>query len=180
MVKCPRCGYNNSPSAVYCDNCAYLLSDSHGNKIKNVKREKSWNIGIVKKIVIVLAIIVVAYFLFSFVYNHTQPTEQESLNVITDDGSHLQSSSYPFKAKISYEGSWYSEMGDPNYPVKEGADGTKTYVLDCAPWERVFISAQKEDFGDGELKVQLLKDDQVVAENSTTNAAGQVVVNYNY
>ncbi|MBE6500978.1 MAG: zinc ribbon domain-containing protein [Methanobrevibacter thaueri] len=180
MVKCPRCGYNNSPSAVYCDNCAYLLADSHGNRINNVKREKSWNMGIVKKIVIVLGIIVVAYLLFSFVYNNTQPTEQESLNVITDDGSHLQSSSYPYKAKIMYEGSWYAEMGDPNYLVKEAGDGTKTYVLDCAPWERVAISAQKEDLGDGELKIQLLKDDQVVAENSTSNTAGNIVINYNY
>ena len=78
MVKCPRCGYNNSPSAVYCDNCAYLLSDSQGKIIKNVKREKSWNIGIAKKIVIVLGIIIVAYLLFSFVYNNTQPTEDDA------------------------------------------------------------------------------------------------------
>ena len=33
MVKCPRCGYENSSSAVYCDNCAYLLSDADGIKI---------------------------------------------------------------------------------------------------------------------------------------------------
>lgn len=49
MVKCPRCGYENSPNAVYCDNCAYLLSDSEGNKINMVKRESSWNMGIGKK-----------------------------------------------------------------------------------------------------------------------------------
>lgn len=180
MVKCPRCGYNNSPSAVYCDNCAYLLSDSQGNRIKNVKREKSWNMGIVKKILIVLGIIIVAYLLFSFVYDYTQPTEQESLNVITDDGSHLQASSYPYKVKISYEGSWYAEMGDPNYLVKEAEEGTKTYVLDCAPWERVAIDVQKQDYGDGELKVQLLKNDQVVAENTTSDVAGRIVINYNY
>lgn len=180
MVKCPRCGYDNSPSAVYCDNCAYLLSDSQGKKIKMVKREKSWNMGIAKKIAIVLGIIIVGYLLFSVVYNNTQPTEQESLNVITDDGSHLQSSSYPYKAKISYEGSWFAEMGDPNYLVKEEGDGTKTIILDCAPWERVCINAQKEDYGEGELKVQLLRDDQVVAENTSSNATGNVVINYNY
>jgi hypothetical protein len=145
-----------------------------------VKREKSWNMGIAKKIVIVLAVIVVAYFLFSFVYNNTQPNEQDSLNIIGDDGSHLQSSSYPYKAKISYEGSWFAEMGDPNYLVKEEADGTKTFTLDCAPWERVCVNAQKEDYGEGELKVQLIKDGQVVAENSTSDAVGQVVINYNY
>ena len=54
MVKCPRCGYENSTTAVYCDNCAFLLSDSDGKKIDMIKRESSWNIGIAKKIVIVL------------------------------------------------------------------------------------------------------------------------------
>ena len=137
MVKCPRCGYDNSPSAVYCDNCAYLLSDSQGKKIKMVKREKSWNMGIAKKIVIVLGIIIITYLMFTIVYNHTQPNDQDSLNVITDDGSHLQTSSYPYKARISYEGSWYAEMGDPNYLVKEAADGKKTNVRNCAPWVRV-------------------------------------------
>ena len=156
MVKCPRCGYDNSPSAVYCDNCAYLLSDSQGKKIKMVKREKSWNMGIAKKIVIVLGIIIITYLMFTIVYNHTQPNDQDSLNVITDDGSHLQTSSYPYKARISYEGSWYAEMGDPNYLVKEAGDG------------------------EGELKIELLKDDQVVAKNTTSNAVGNVVINYNY
>ena len=90
MVRCPRCGYENSPTSVYCDNCAYLLADSDGNRIKNTRREASWNMGLGKKIVIVLGIIVIAFLLFSFIYNNTQPSYQDSLNVITDDGSNLQ------------------------------------------------------------------------------------------
>lgn len=180
MVKCPRCGYDNSSTAVYCDNCAYLLSDSEGKKINMVKRESSWNIGIAKKIVIVLGIILISYLLFSVVYNNTQPTNQESLNVITDDGSHLQTSSYPYKVKIVYAGSWYAEMGDPNYLVKEAGEGSKTFTIDCAAWERVALDVQKQDYGEGELKVQLLRNDEVVAENSTTDANGRIVINYNY
>lgn len=180
MVKCPRCGYENSSSAVYCDNCAYLLSDSEGKKINMVKRESSWNMGIGKKIVIVLGIVIIAFLLFSFVYNNTQPSEQESLNVITDDGSHLQTSSYPFKVKISYEGSWYAEMGDPNYLVKEADYGSKTFTLDCAAWERVSLDVQKQDYGESELKVQLIRNGEVVAENSTTDANGRIVIHYNY
>ena len=180
MVKCPRCGYENSPNAVYCDNCAYLLSDSEGNKINMVKRESSWNMGIGKKIVMVLGIIVIGYLLFSAVYNISQPSEQESLNVITDDGSHLQASSYPFEAKIAYNGSWYAEMGDPNYLVKESGEGKGQYTLDCAAWERISIDAQKQDYGEGELKVQLVRNGEVVAENSTTDPNGRVVINYNY
>jgi hypothetical protein len=180
MVKCPRCGYENSSSSLYCDNCAYLLADSEGKRINNAKRERSWNMGIGKKIVIVFGIIVIAFLLFSFVYNNSQPTDQESLNVITDDGSHLQSSSYPYKAVIQYEGDWYAEMGDPNYLVKESGYGSKTFVLDCAAWDRIALDVQKCDYGEGELKIQLLKNEEVVAEQSTTDATGRVVINYNY
>ena len=66
MVKCPRCGYENSPSAVYCDNCAYRLADSDGKRVNMIRRENSWNMGIAKKIVIVLGIIIIT-FLLSFV-----------------------------------------------------------------------------------------------------------------
>ena len=180
MVKCPRCGYENSSSAVYCDNCAYLLSDADGKRIKNVKRESSWNIGIGKKIVIVLGIIIITFLLFSFVYNNTQPSNQDSLNVVTDDGSHMQTSSYPYKALIQYEGSWYAEMGDPNYLVKESDYGCKTVTLDCAAWERICLDVHKQDWGEGELKVQLLRNGEVVAENSTTDPTGRIVINYNY
>lgn len=180
MVKCPRCGCENSSSAVYCDNCAYLLSDSDGKRINNVKRESSWNMGFGKKIVIVFGIIVIAFLLFSFVYNNTQPSNQESLNVITDDGSHMQTSSYPYEAKIEYEGSWFAEMGDPNYLVKETGYGSNSFTLDCAAWERICLDVQKQDYGEGALKVQLLRNGEVVAENSTTEPNGRIVINYNY
>ena len=180
MVKCPRCGYDNPSNAVYCNNCTYRLSDAEGKRVKLTKRKNSWNMGLGKKIVIVLGIILISYLLFSVVYNNTQPTDQESLNVITDDGSHLQTSSYPYKVKIVYAGSWYAEMGDPNYLVKEAGEGSKTFTIDCAAWERVALDVQKQDYGEGELKVQLLRNDEVVAENSTTDANGRIVINYNY
>lgn len=179
MVKCPRCGYENSTSAVYCDNCAYLLADSDGKKINIIKRETSWNIGIAKKIVIVLGIIIIALLLFSFIYNNTQPSHDETLNVITDDGSVHKTASYPYKVVINYEGSWYAEMGNPNYLVKESGYGTKEFVLDCAAWERIAIDAQKQDYGEGEFKVQLLRNGEVVAEKSTTNTSN-LIINYNY
>ena len=180
MVKCPRCGYENSASATYCDNCAYLLTDQNGNRLNNNKRNKGWNIGIAKKIVIVMGIIVVALLLFSFIYNSSQPDNSTALNVITDDGSNKHLSSYPYTAVIDYDGSWYSKMGDPNYLVEQSDYGHKSYILDCASWERVAIEAQKEDYGDGTLTIQLLKNDKVVAENSTANANGKVSLYYNY
>ncbi|MDO5859203.1 zinc ribbon domain-containing protein [Methanobrevibacter sp.] len=180
MVKCPRCGYENSVSSKYCDNCAYLLTDQQGNRINNTKRSSSWNVGIAKKIVIVLGIIVIALLLFSFIYNNSQPSPEDSLNVITDNGTVNHSSSYPFTAVVKYDGTWYSKMGDPNYLVDQSGSGEKMFLLDCAPWERVSIMAQKEDYGDGELTIELLKNGDVVARNSTTNASGSIEINYNY
>lgn len=177
MVKCPRCGYENSSSSVYCDNCAFLLSDLRGKKIKNTKRTKSWNVGLGKKIIIVLGIVVIAFLLFSFVYNNSQPSNDESLNVIYDDGSHHQSSSYPFKAVISYEGSWFAKMGDPDYLIEKSGSGTDTISLDCAAWDDVEIDAQKYG-GEGELKIQILRNGKVVAENSTTNGSESVKLFY--
>ena len=118
MVKCPRCGYENSTAAVYCDNCAYLLADDDGKRINNSKRESSWNMGLGKKIVIVLGIIVIAFLLFSFVYNNTQPSTQDSLNLVTDDGSHHQSSSFPYKAVIKYKGNNYYNKATKKIKIK--------------------------------------------------------------
>ena len=180
MVKCPRCGYENSSSSVYCDNCAYRLTDEKGNINSYTRRTSSWNIGIAKKIVIILGIIVIALLLFSFIYEISQPSNDDTLNVITDDGSNRHTSSYPYKAVISYEGGWYAEMGDPNYLVKKSGYGEKKFTLDCASWDRVAIDAHKDDYGEGNLTVQLLRNGEVVAENSTADSYGNVVINYNY
>lgn len=179
MVKCPRCGYVNSSSAVYCDNCAYFLANANKENVQKQKRGSGWMVGIAKKIVIVLGIIVIGFLLFSFIYNNSQPTPQESLNIVTDDGSHHQTSSYPYSVQIRYNGSWYAEMGDPNYLQTKIDYGIKAYSLECAAWEHIYINVQKQDYGEGELKVQLLKSGKVVAENSTTEPNAGVVINYN-
>ena len=180
MVKCPRCGYENSATSVYCTNCDYPLKDNDGKRTAMTKRDGSWKISTGKKIIIVLGIIIIALLLFSLMYNSSQPTRDERLNVITDNGSTPETSSYPYKAVIIYEGDWYSEMGDPNYLVQKSGHGTQSFKLDCASWDRISIEAHKEDSGLGDLKVQLLRNGKVVAENSTTNESGSAVINYNY
>lgn len=135
--------------------------------------------GFGKKVVIVLGIIVIAFLLFSFIHNNSQPSNNESLNLVTDDGSHHQTSSYPYDVVIKYEGDWYAEMGDPNYLLTEANYGNRMYTLDCASWDEIHIDVQKQDYGNGELKVQLLRNGAVVAENSTTDELGSVEINYN-
>ena len=177
MVKCPRCGYENASSSVYCDNCAYLLSDKKSSDLKKTKEKNSWNIGLGKKIIIVLGIIIIALLLFSFIYNNSQPSNSETLNVIYDDGSQQQSSSYPYKVVISYDGNWFVEMGDPNYLVGKSGSGTYTFSVDCAAWDDVEVNAQKYG-GEGELTIQLLRNGEVVAENSTTSGSDSVSIFY--
>ncbi|MGX8694071.1 MAG: zinc ribbon domain-containing protein [Methanobrevibacter sp.] len=178
MVKCPRCGHDNSPTSMYCDNCAYLLTDPNRNG--NDRKPNSWSMGIAKKIFIILGIIIIALLLFSFIDNGSQPDSQSSLNVITDNGSLEHTSSYPYVAVVNYNGTWYAKMGDPNYLVEKIGQGPEEITLDCASWDKVYIQVQKDDYGEGELSVQLLRNGKVVAENSTTNATGKISVSYNY
>ena len=178
MVKCPRCGYENSATAMYCDNCAYLLTDQHGNR--NDKRPTGWRMGIAKKIFIILGIIVIALLLFSFISNTSQPDEESSLNVITDNGSLNHSSTYPFVAVIKYDGYWYAKMGDPNYLVEKSGNGEERVTLDCASWDKVYVQAQKDDSAEGELTIELLRNGKVVAKNSTSNATQKIAISYNY
>ena len=179
MVKCPRCGYENSSTAVYCDNCAYILTDANGNRINNSKRTSSWNIGFAKKVAIILGIIAISLLLFSFIYNITQPSQQESLNIISDDGSVHKTASYPYTAVVEYDGYWGAKMGNPNYLVTDEGSGTRSYILDCASWDSIYIAAQKYDNDGGELTVKLLRNGDVVAQNTTSNGTGSVSISYN-
>ena len=175
MVKCPRCGFENSSSSKYCSNCDYPLDANYTGD----KNRGSWNIGLGKKIIIVFGIIVIALLLFSFIYNHSQPSPSESLNVIEANGSDYKSSAYPYRVNITYGGYWYAEMGDPNYLEKKSGEGSGVYVLDCASWDKISVSVEKTDYGEGPLKVELLRNGDVVAVNSTSNDSNRVVLEYN-
>ena len=70
-------------------------------------------------------------------------------------------------------------MGDPNYLQDVSGYKSNNYSLDCAAWDKVSIDIEKNDYSSNELKVQLLRDGKVVAENSTTDELGSVVINYN-
>ena len=175
MVKCPRCGYENPSSSKYCSNCDYPLEANYTGD----KKKGSWNIGVGKKIIIVLGIIIITFLMFSFIHNHSQPAKGESLNIIEANGSDYKSSTYPYRVNITYGGEWYAEMGDPNYLDKRSSVGNGIYTLDCASWDKISISVQKTDYGEGTLKVQLLRNGEVVAENSTTAESNTVTLEYN-
>ena len=173
MVKCPRCGYDNLSSSTYCVNCSYILNGSPTGK-----KRGGWNMGIGKKIVLIVGIIVIAFLLFSFIYDATQPNSEESLNVVEADQNVQVGSSMPYQVKIIYDGSWYGKMGDPNYPQEKSGTGDNVIGLDCASWDHVSVMVQKYDYSSDNLTVQLLKNGEVVAENSTTSATGSISIYY--
>ena len=85
-------------------------------------------------------------------------------------------SSTPFEVVISYDGDWYGRLGDVDHPSERSGSGNQTYRLSCAAWDEAFANIQKTDYGSGELKVQLLKNSKVIAENTTTAENGVVSV----
>ena len=163
MVKCPRCGYDNLSSTQYCVNCSYALNDSSIRKNKN-----EWKMGTAKKIALIIGIIAIALILFSVIYTFTQPSKEESLNVIEADSNVQESSSHPYQLKIIYDGDWYSNSGHSSYPQNNSGHGTKSIELDCAAWDTVSVFVEKTDGSSDNMTVQLLRNGEVVAENSTT------------
>ena len=123
---------------------------------------------------------IIALLLFSFIYNSTQPDNKSSLNVISADEKVQEGSNYPYQAHIIYNGTWSGKVGDPNYIREVSGRGDESYNLDCAPWDKVTMVIEKSDGSSNELKIELLKNGNVVAENSTTSSTGSVVINYNY
>ena len=171
MVKCPRCGYDNLSSTQYCVNCSYALNDSSIRKNKN-----EWKMGTAKKIALIIGIIAIALILFSVIYTFTQPSKEESLNVIEADSNVQESSPHPYELKIIYDGSWFSKSGHPSYPQENTGNGTKVIKLNCASWDTVYVYVEKSEDSTQNMKVQLLRNGEVVAENSTTS--GQISFAY--
>ncbi|WP_295595542.1 zinc ribbon domain-containing protein [uncultured Methanobrevibacter sp.] len=165
MVKCPRCGYDNLPSTTYCEKCSYII------KNPPVRQKKSgWNMGTAKKVALIIGIIAIALVLFSVIYNYSRPSNEESLNVIEADNNVQPSSSQPYQLKIIYGGDWYSNSGNANYLQNNTGHGTQLIKLDCASWDTVSVFVEKSDGSSEKMTVQLLRNGEVVAENSTTNS----------
>ncbi|MBR0270527.1 MAG: zinc ribbon domain-containing protein [Methanobrevibacter sp.] len=173
MVKCPRCGYDNLSSSTYCVNCSYILSGSPTGQKKS-----GWKMGTAKKILLIVGIIVIALLLFSLIYNISQPSNEESLNVVVADNNIQEGSAHPYSVKVNYNGSWYSKSGDPNYPVEKSGNGPMTFSLDSASWDKVSVYVEKTDGSSDPLTVQLLRNGEVVGENSTSDSINQVTISY--
>lgn len=175
MVRCPRCGYDNDLSDIYCRNCTYPLQDPKTNFKTKKQRDKSWNMGTGKKILLIVGIIVIAFLLFSIIYNVTQPSPQSSLNVVTGLDKGYENSYTPFKVNISSGGNWYAEIGQQEKPQTISGTGNKILNLENPSWENITVKVTKIGSNPEPLSVQLIKNGKVIAED-TTNITDDTII----
>ena len=131
--------------------------------------------GTAKKIAVIIGIIAVALILFSVIYNYTQPTHEESLNVVVADSNVQEGSAHPYELRVIYSGDWYFRGGIADYPQEQSGSGNQTIRLEAAAWDHVYALVERDDSSDN-ITVQLLRNGDVVAENSTTS--NQVTLSY--
>ncbi len=179
MVRCPRCGYDNELSDIYCRNCTYPLQDPKTNFRTKRQRDKSWNMPTGKKILLIIGIIVIAFLLFSLIYNVTQPSSQNSLNIVTGMDKGYENSYNPFKVNISCNGSWYGEMGSSDNLNTISGKGNKIIDLDTPSWENVSVKVTKVGYSTDPLTVQLIKNGRVIAEDTTNVTDGTITLTNN-
>ncbi len=176
MVKCPRCGYENYSDSVYCENCMYPLKSQKEKNNPRRDNDDGWHLSTVKKVLIVIGIIVLAYLSFSIIYEVSQPSPESSLNVVTTNNSDQQSSTRPYQVNITYNGSWAGQMGESSSLVDKSGKGDDLIKLTCAGWDNVTVQVEKLDSSSKPLTVQLLKNGRIIQENTTTEPNGEVVI----
>ena len=164
MVKCPRCGYENKSSSTYCVNCSYILSGAPTGQKKT-----GWQMGTAKKIALIIGIIAIALVLFSVIYNFTQPTHEESLTVVVADSKVQEGSSHPYEVKIICSGDWFFKGGIAEYPQEQSGSGNHVIRLDAASWDNIYVFVERSTDSSENITIQLLRNGEVVAENSTTS-----------
>ncbi len=173
MVKCPRCGYENDSSSAYCINCSYILSTSDTDS----KKSKS-GIKTKDKVIIVFGVFIILFLVFSMVYDSNRPEGKDALNVIEADKNVQNGSAYPYQIKVIYDGSWGGRMGNPNRLQQESGYGDSVIAVDCVSWDKVYVDIGKTDYSSNNITVQILRNGDVVAEDSTNSTSDNIVLSY--
>lgn len=176
MVRCPRCGYENSKNSTYCVNCTYVLKDPKAKKKIKLPSNSSWSrLRLYKKVAIVLAIFLLIFSAFALVYYITTPTADESMNILTTNSSSSQSTSNtPYVVKITYDGTWNAQLGKQYYVKDYSGTGDFSKRLDCVVWDHIFINVKKVDGGSSPLKVTVYQDGKVIYEKTTSDSDGSI------
>lgn len=88
-----------------------------------------------------------------------------------------ESEESPFSVRIQYNDAWQGSISTGGSSRSISGDGTKTIDIEGSP-NIISVNAQKQDDSDEELTVQILENDEVVKEASTTASYGLAQVSY--
>ncbi|WP_042708047.1 hypothetical protein [Methanobrevibacter wolinii] len=123
-----------------------------------------------KKLKIVLGIIIIFIILgiIGASTSNNTTTTTTSTNTGTNDNTVSGT-----QVKVIYDGSWSGALanGTGNSKSIEGS-GTETINVSDSTTDLISANAQKRDSGDGELKIQIIKNGKVTKESSTTAEYG--------
>lgn len=179
MVKCPRCGYENSRNSKYCVNCTFLLKKPE-NKDEKKGTLNSWkHMNKFRKLAIVLTIFLIFFIACSLIYTISYVSNDKSLNIATSNDSDQKKSSTPYVVNIYYNGSWEATMGSVKNPETFSGDHNYSKRLDCVAWDHIKISVSKTDENNYPLKVKVFRDGQVIFEQTTTDTNGKIFYELN-
>ncbi len=107
----------------------------------------------------------------------TTSTSTSNDNSANDGGVSDETSSYSgYQVRITYDGSWSGAIGSTDSTTSYDGSGSETIDLGEVSYDIVSAVIQKMDGGSGELKVEILKDGEVVKEGSTTADYGVVSI----
>ena len=174
MVKCPRCLCENEDNNKYCIQCNYPLNSKKkvtSNDDSLISKWKNMSAG--RKVVFALFILFLIVLAFNIVY-FLSSSSNDGSDIVTTNKSSIYTASKPYQVNIIYEGSWEGQIGLLGQESSVYGKGNELKFLNAAPWDNVTAFVQKTDDTDKKLTIQLLKNNVVIKENSTTSPNGKV------
>lgn len=97
-----------------------------------------------------------------------------------DSSSENTKPSSPLQVRITTDGAWSGAIGSGTSTSSYDGNGDKTIDIEGSSFDMVSATIQKKGGGSGELKVEILKDGEVVKESSTNAEYGVVsIVDWN-
>lgn len=139
---------------------------------------KEWSTP--KKAISIIAVCCVAIFIIAMIGGamspdkNTAPTTTSNNSAPSDNNNNVEPEK-GVQVKIITEGSWSGSIGDASSQSTYDGSGDDTIKLDDAN-SVVSAAIQKGSADSSELKVQIIKDGEVIKEGSTTGEYGMVTV----
>ena len=104
-----------------------------------------------------------------------QATDASDIISSSDDNTVVQKQE-GIQIKITYPGSWSASIGDTDTSNHYEGTGDKTFDVDESDYDVIAAAVSKKDSNSNKLKVEIIKNGEVVDQESTTKDYGTVSV----